>query len=268
MRDSDCAELLRWAAARLDLRYEGFRRVRGQVCKRLVRRLVQLGLDGPGAYRAFVETHPAEGAVLDELCRVHVSRFYRDRAVWDALGSQVLPALATRARGELRVWSAGCAAGEEPYTLVLLWRQVMAPRFPALRLRIVATDADADSLARARIGCYPSSSLKELPRAWRDATFVARGPRLCLRDDVRSAVELQQEDIRDRTPEGPFHLVLCRNGPFTYFGEPTQRAVAARVAALLTPGGALVVGCHERVPGLVGLAADPGVRGLYRTPAP
>jgi chemotaxis protein methyltransferase CheR len=264
VRDSQCADLLRWAAARLDLRYEGFRRVRGQVCKRLVRRIVALGLDGPRAYRAFVETHAEERAVLDELCRVHVSRFHRDRALWDALAGRVLPALAARAGGKLRVWSAGCAAGEEPYTVALIGRCVLAPRIPGLRLRIIATDVDADSLARARIACYPPSSLKELPRAWREAMFVAREGRACLRDEVRAAVELACEDIRERAPEGPFDLILCRNGPFTYFAEPVQRDVVARVVAALAPAGALVVGSHERVPaGATGLVADPGIRGLY-----
>jgi chemotaxis protein methyltransferase CheR len=267
VRDADCAELLRWAAARLDLRYEGFRRVRGQVCKRLVRRIVALGLGGPAAYRAFVDAHPAERAVLDELCRVHVSRFYRDRALFDALASQVLPTLASRARGPLRVWSAGCAAGEEPYTLALIWRYAVAPRFPGLRLQIVATDVDGPSLDRARLACYPPSSLKELPPAWREAMFVARGPRLCLRDDLRDAVELRCEDVRERTPAGPFHLILCRNGPFTYFAAPLQRTVAARVAALLAAGGGLIIGYRERLPaGAPQLVADPGVRGLYWVP--
>jgi chemotaxis protein methyltransferase CheR len=269
MRDAECVELLRWAAAQVDLRCEGFRRVRGQVCKRIVRRIVTLGLAGPGAYRAFVETHAEERAVLEELCRVHVSRFYRDRAVFDALGSRILPTLAVRASagGALRIWSAGCAAGEEPYTIALIWRHVLAQRFPDLRLQVVATDVDAASLERARIACYPPSSLKELPRGWRDATFVARGQRMCLDDAIRGAVELRREDIRKQTPEPPFHLILCRNGPFTYFPEPVQRNVAARMASLLVPGGALVVGCHERAPdGVTGFVADAGVRGLYWAP--
>ena len=179
-------------------------------------------------------------------------------------GDRVLPALAARAGvgGALRVWSAGCAAGEEPYTLALIWRYALAPRFPAARAWIVATDVDADALARARTACYPTSSLKELPRAWRDAAFVARDRRVCLHDDLRDAVELRCEDIRERAPEGPFHLILCRNGPFTYFAEPLQREVATRVISRLAPGGALVIGNRERAP-LSGLVPDPSVRGLY-----
>ena len=146
--------------------------------------------------------------------------------------------------------------------LALLWRHALAPRFPALRARIVATDVDADALARARSACYPPSSLKELPRAWRDAAFAARDGRLCLHDDVRAAVELRCEDLRLRAPDGPFHLILCRNGAFTYFAEPLQRDVAARVASRLAPGGALVIGNRERAP-LSGLVPDGGVRGLY-----
>jgi chemotaxis protein methyltransferase CheR len=252
MRDPDCVELMQWLLPRCGLRWEGFRRVRGQVCKRLARRLSALGLpDGP-TYRRFVEAHPDELAVVDELCRVSISRFYRDRGVFDALRDRILTGLAGEvlARGDarLRVWSAGCAGGEEPYTLALIWRFALRPAFPRLAFEVVASDADPVALERARRACYRWSSLKELPAAWRRDGFVARDGLFSLTDELRSPVELRCEDLRTHAPDGSFQLILCRNLGFTYFAEAEQRALLSRLVSRLAPRGVLVIGAREHLP--------------------
>jgi len=123
MRNRDCVAFLKWCLPRLGLRRSGYRKVRGTVCKRLAPRLRALGLPDLDAYRARLAAEQAEWAVLDGLCRIPISRFWRDRAVFDHLAVDVLPALAAAAadsgRTEVRVWSAGCASGEEPYSLRL-----------------------------------------------------------------------------------------------------------------------------------------------------
>jgi chemotaxis protein methyltransferase CheR len=252
MTDAECQELLRWAAPRLGLREEGFRRVRAQVCKRVGRRMKALGLPGLAAYFARLDADPAERAMLDALCRVTISRFYRDSALFDALHEPLLPQVleSARARGDslLRVWSAGCASGEEPYTVSVLFRRGLAPRFPDFRLDLVATDADASLLERARRGCYRRATLRELPEPWRREAFTSLGDEDCLRPEYREGLEFRQEDLRERMPEGPFHLVLCRNVAFTYFAPPVQRLVLARLVMRLAPGGLLVLGAHESLP--------------------
>jgi chemotaxis protein methyltransferase CheR len=264
MRADACIDLLQWAATEVGLRPEGFRRVRKQVCKRLYRRISALNLAGPTAYRAFVAAHPEERTVLEDLCRVHVSRFHRDRPVFDALRARVLPALARDAGSLLRVWCAGCAAGEEPYTIALIWQLALAAQLPATRLEVLATDADPASLERARRACYPPSSLRELPRGWQEQAFVPGPGGPCLKAELRAAVELRQADLRRDTPDGPFQLILCRNLAFTYFAEADQREVAARLESLLAPGGALLIGAKERLPEpRPGLAPDGVVPGLF-----
>ena len=234
------------------MRWPGFRKVRGQVCKRVGRRLRGLGLDDAAAYRGYLETHPAEWATLDALCRITISRFYRDRGVFDRLGDAVLPALARHAaeRGEtlLRAWSAGCASGEEAYTLALLGRQVLQPAFPHHRLQITATDAGAHMLDRARRGCYPNASLKELPPAWIDDAFARSDDAFCIRPAYRDGIDWREQDLRQTMPDGPFDLILCRYLVFTYFDEPLQRACLARIADRLRPRGFLVLGKHETLP--------------------
>jgi chemotaxis protein methyltransferase CheR len=269
-------ELLRWAAPRLRLRWEGFRRVRGQVCKRIARRMKALGLADVAAYRARLDADDAEWDVLDALCRVTISRFYRDRRVFDVLREELLPRLLdeARARGErtLRVWSAGCASGEEPYTVAVLFRLGLQPRFPEFRLELLATDADAHLLERARRGCYRSPTLRELPPEWAAQAFEERGGERCVTEPFRKGLMFHCEDLRTTMPDGPFHLVLCRNVAFTYFArEPLQREVLGRIVSRLVPGGVLAIGAHESLPGVetdAGLIRPAGALPLFQKALP
>ncbi|MEE8248088.1 MAG: CheR family methyltransferase [Alphaproteobacteria bacterium] len=252
MTDADCVAFLRWALPRLGLRWPGFRKVRRQVCKRVARRMAALGLAQVAAYRAYLEREPSEWAVLDGLCRSTISRFWRDRGVFEHLGARVLPELARRAgaagRETLGAWSAGCASGEEPYSLKILWELGPGPHFPGLRLKVTASDADANLLRRARAGRYGGGSLEELPAAWREAAFAPEGELYRLRPRFRADIAFARQDIRRRMPKGPFDLILCRNLAFTYFDEAGQRRLARRLARRLRPGGVLVLGKHETVP--------------------
>lgn len=252
MSDADCVEFLRWALPRLGLRWRGFRRVRRQVCRRIRRRLEALELEDLAAYRTHLASHPGEWLALDACCRIPISRFYRDRAVFDALRDAVLPDLASRARARgasrLRAWSAGCASGEEPYTLALVWELALRSRFPDLDLHVVATDVDAHLLDRARRAEYAASSLRELPGGWRDRGFDRADGAYRLRPELRRSVELRREGARERMPGGPFDLILCRNLAFTYFDDRSQRAALAALVDRLAPGAALVLGAHESLP--------------------
>jgi chemotaxis protein methyltransferase CheR len=250
MKDSEC-EFLQWALPRLRMRWPGLRKVRRQVCRRIAPRLTELGLAGIDAYRAYLQTNAGEWERLDELCHVTVSRFYRDRGVFEFLQRTALPELARRMgkRGmALKAWSTGCASGEEPYTLALIWRLALAREFPAVALHVLATDVDDTVLRRARAAEYPESSLRELPESWPHAAFVELDGRYQLRPQIRSSVTIRPHDLRHAPPAGPFELVLCRNVAFTYFDLQDQREVAEHLAACIGPGGVLVVGAHETLP--------------------
>lgn len=267
MRDQECVALLRWALPRLGLRSSGFRRVRGQVCKRIGRRIGELGLADAGAYRWYLEDAPAEWRRLDALCRITVSRFYRDRATFDHLGAAVLPALAAAALARrdptLCCWSAGCASGEEPYSLTLLWAFRISPTCPKLSLEVVATDADPHLLERAARACYPPGALRELPPEWRERAFGHDDGNCCLRPSFRGRIRFLCQDIRRVQPKGPFDLVLCRNLAFTYFDERLQRRTLMDIMARMRPGAALLIGKGERLPATGALDPSPGGFGVY-----
>lgn len=268
MTESECTGFLQAALPRLRLRWPGLRKVRRLVCKRLARRLRELGLPDLAAYRTYLQRHPGEWDVLDGFCRIPISRFYRDREVFASLEQDVLPVLARAAvaagRTELACWSACCASGEEPYTLAILWRLRLQSRFPGLGCRIVASDIEEHLLERARIGCYRASSLEALLPELLAKAFAQRGEELCVRDAFR-ATEFLQQDIRRAVPDREFDLILCRNAVLTYFEPALQDEVMRRVTARLRPGGALVVGIHESLPvGLPGFVPWNGTRAIYR----
>jgi chemotaxis protein methyltransferase CheR len=215
--------------------------VRRQVERRIARRVGELGLGGLRAYRAYLETHADEWPALDDLCRVTISRFYRDRDVWDHLVAAVLPRCAAAAEAEARavdVWSAGCGAGEEPYTMAIAWRLANAPRWPSVGQRVTG----------AATAVYPTGALRELPAAWCAAAFDEAGGEARLRPPFRDAVTFARRDLRGVVPGGPFDVVLCRNLAFSYFEEPVQQGVLAAIRAVLRPDGVLVVGLHEELP--------------------
>jgi len=264
MKDDECVAFLQWCLPRLGMRWPGFRRVRRQVCRRIGRRMAALGLDGTAAYRRLLEARPGEWPVLDGLCRVTISRFFRDIAVFDRLGNDVLPRLAGRCAGELRCWCAGCASGEEAYSLKILWEMGPARQFPGGILSVLATDADPHMLERAAAGRFSAGSLKDVPSAWRERAFVEDGRGFVVRPAFRDGIRFAVQDVRRAAPEGPFHLILCRNLAFTYFAEPVQREVLDRLASRLVPGGVLVLGGHETLPDGHGLES-PG-KAMFRLP--
>lgn len=249
MKDTDCVRFLRWALPRLQRPWGGFRKVRTQVCKRVQRRAAELGLANTGDYWNHLEREPHEWERLDALLPITISRFYRDKAVWDYLAASVLPTLAEAAHGRVvRALSLGCASGEEPYTLKLAWHFAVQPRYPQAALAIVATDVVDEVLARAQGACYALSTLRQLPAAWRRQAFSHGDDEYCLRAPYRADVAFVRQDLREGLPAGTFDIIFCRNLLFTYFEEPAQRELLDRMLGDLREGGALVIGRHERLP--------------------
>ncbi len=252
MIDNECVRFLQWALPQLQMRWPGFRRVRKQVCKRIDRRISALSLQSVDEYRDHLGTHDEEWSVLDEMCRVTISRFYRDKLVFSELEQRVLPRLVQQLqeRGEKRlgVWSVGCASGEEPYTLSMLWSLCFRKRYPGFELRILATEIDPRLLQRAREACYEFGTVKNLPDNWRKRCFERQQEQYCLRPAYQQPVEFRRHDVRDGVPAGLFHLVLCRNLVFTYFEQSLQQEFLSDLQQSMIPGGILLLGVHESLP--------------------
>lgn len=196
------------------------------------------------AYGALLDNDAAECRRLIDTVTINVSKFFRNREVWSVLEEKVLPQLARIEGPEVRIWSAGCAAGEEIYTVaMLLLEQAEREKLDLRRFRLLATDIDHAALADAQRGEYGDFALSETAHAMRERWFEGPGLRR-VRDEVRRLVEFRELDlIRDPYPDAQ-HLILCRN-VVIYFERPVQTAVFDRLHGALAPGGHLLLGKVE-----------------------
>lgn len=230
------------------------------MCRRIRRRIRELGLADEIEYRAFLEAHEDEWLRLDACCRVTISRFFRDREVFEVLQGVVLPKMLGEAREaertELRCWSSGCGSGEEAFTLSLLWRlasagkptAALSERYPEVTLSVTGTDTDPKVLERARNAVYPEGAMRDLPSAWIQRAFDPVDGEFSLRRSFREGVAFLLQDVRDSMPDGPFDLILCRNLVFTYFEEGLQEEILFPLLGRLREGGILAIGGHEELP--------------------
>jgi chemotaxis protein methyltransferase CheR len=251
MKDEACICFLQWALPHLHLRWPGFRKVRGQVCKRLGRRLDELQLPDLKNYRLYLEDNPLEWHILDAMCRITISRFYRDQGIYNSLRWQVFPKLIENARRQgdkiLSCWCIGAASGEEPYSISLLW-ELSGLKKQGVDLRVLATEVDQRMINRARQGCYPGSSIKELPSDIKSQAFTEKDGKFCLKERYRKRVQFLLQDIRNEQPDADFHLILCRNLVFTYFSLELQEEIGQQIFKRLKQDGCLVIGSHEGLP--------------------
>jgi chemotaxis protein methyltransferase CheR len=243
---------LKWCLPKLNLCWPGFRKVHGTVRKRLASRMRELGLPDLAAYRERLESEPSEWLALDRLCRIPISRFFRDKAVYEMLTLKILSDCAEvvqkRGGGTLRILSAGCASGEEPYTINLIWKLRLSERYPDIELQVFALDIDDVMLARAETACYSASSFRDMPADLFENGFYRSDGEYCLRDAFRLGVRFEKADLRETLPTGPFDLILCRNTAFTYFNDAARIMVFVGLDASLRDGGYLIIGSHESLP--------------------
>lgn len=216
--------------------------------RRIAIRMRSRNASGYAAYWNLLKDDPRELDALLERLTVHVTEFFRDPEVFESFRKNVLPDLERRFLGEtLRLWSAGCSTGEEPYSLALL----LAGGEPERRFRILASDVDPQSVRRARAGEYPAEALRRLPETARRRWFEETGGKVRIRPEIRSSVRFEVQDVlADRAParEGSFHAIFCRN--LLIYLTPTQHQVLyRRFHRALKREGYLVLGRTEALLG-------------------
>ena len=216
--------------------------------RRLQRRMSTVGVSDLGEYRQYLDRHPDERQKLVESFLIKVTEFFRDTEVFDYLRQQVLPELIAEARksGELRLWSAGCATGEEAYSLAILVSEALGDERETLPVRIFATDVAPEAVDFARRGIYPESALASLAPELIARHFIKTDAGYEVRKSTRNMVVFGEHDLGYRAPFPRIDLVLCRN-VLIYFTPDLQRRALQRFAFALRPGKYLVLGKSETV---------------------
>jgi chemotaxis protein methyltransferase CheR len=238
----------------LSLSWNGYRKVRKGVKKRLRRHMQALGCRTLSEYLARLDRESEVRAACHRNLTVTISRFFRDRGLWHALEAFLLPEMMNRFPAKLRVWSAGCACGEEPYSFAIVWERLQKRFGRGPVLELLATDQSDGSLVRAQAGRYPLSSLREVPPNLRSECFDARKheKQFQIRPHLKQGVVFRRHDFLSEAPPGRFHLIFLRNNLLTYYQDHITIPAFERIVGTLAPNGLLIVGAHEKVPPGIG----------------
>ena len=240
--DSDA--LLDYLKRTRDFDFSGYKRA--SLERRIHRRMQQVGAGSFGDYFNYLEAHPEEFNTLFKAVLINVTSFFRDPATWDYIAKSVVPDLVARhdPNFPIRVWSAGCASGEEAYTLATILAEAMGPKDFTERVKIYATDIDEEALAKARQASYTEREAADVPPLVLDTYFERTGDRFVVRNDLRRQVIFGRHDLMQDAPISRVDLLTCRN-TLMYFNAETQRKILQRFHFALNDNGVLLLGPAE-----------------------
>lgn len=223
----------------------------GCLRRRIAVRLRARGVPDFASYGALLDRDPAEYDILLDTLTINVTKLYRDADVWQAIAQRVIPELWALDAPRLRLWSAGCASGEELYTLATLFHrhaELTATQPRLRRLRITGSDIDRASLDAARVGVYPAEAFTEMPIELRTRYFSGTAP-FAVAPELKALVDVERRDLlAEPAPAGGLHLITCRN-VIIYFDRPSQEPLMRKFHDALVPGGYLVLGKVETLMG-------------------
>ncbi len=224
--------------------FSGYKRA--TLLRRVSKRMSDVKISDVGDYVDYLEVHPEEFTQLFNTILIKVTAFLRDPGAWEYLAEAVIPQIVARKSGDepIRVWSAGCATGEEPYTLTMLLAEALGAEAFRQRVKIYATDVDETALNDARQATYPAKSLEPLPAEWHERYFTRHGERHTFRVDLRRSIIFGRHDLMQHAPISHIDLLVCRN-VLIYFNAEAQERILSRFQFALQNDGILFLGKAE-----------------------
>ena len=196
-------------------------------------------------YEDFVKELKTDKELFEEFVSyltINVSEFYRNPEQWDLMDKQFIPELISKFGKNLKIWSAACSTGDEPYSLVM----ALSRHIPLNQIKIIATDIDKQIIAQAKVGIYNEKSLAGVPKDLRDKYFTKIGNSYQISDAIKSRVEFKQHNlIKDPYPE-KCDFIVCRN-VLIYFTEEAKDEVFRKFCSSLKVGGYLFIGSTEQI---------------------
>ena len=219
---------------------------RSTLMRRLLSRMQKIRVEHYQNYRDYLEQHPDELHHLLNTVFINFTHFFRDRPVWDYLANQLIPQIISTKRSDepIRVWSAGCASGEETYSLAMLLAEALGLEQFQQRVRLFGTDVDQDALTQARQGYYPAHVVEAIPHSLLKQYFDSTNQGYLWRNDLRHSLIFCRHDLIQFPPFSRIDLLVCRN-TLMYFTAKTQIQALVRFHFSIADSGFLLVGQAE-----------------------
>jgi two-component system CheB/CheR fusion protein len=242
-REGTLKDLLQELAEQRNFDFRGYKKTTLE--RRFRRRMFQLNLGSYSEYGAYIRKHPDEANELLNTILINVTEFFRDPPAWEILRHEILPPLLKRVKPghSFRAWSAGCASGEEPYSIAILLAEYFGARIQDYDIKIYATDIDEDALNTARRGEYTGDAVRKIRPEWREKYFHGKGL-LRVNREIRRLVIFGRSNLGQDAPISHVNLLVCRN-MLIYFDSDLQKQILSRLHYALDPGGVLFLGKSE-----------------------
>jgi len=245
-RNAELESLLQYLKTSRGFDFTGYKRT--TLMRRMMKRMAALkGIKTFSDYQDYLEVHPEEFATLFNTILINVTSFFRDPPAWDFLASKIIPVLikAKNPSEPIRVCCVGCASGEEPYTIAMLLAEALGDKVFRERVKIYATDVDADALAQARHGVYTGNSVATVPPKLRAKYFESTyADRFVVKSELRRAVIFGRLDLMQDAPISRVDLLICRN-TLMYFNAEAQARIIDRFHFALNDSGYLFLAKSE-----------------------
>jgi two-component system CheB/CheR fusion protein len=223
--------------------FHGYKR--SSLLRRIRKRMQTVGVTGFGAYLDVLEVDPDEFAQLFNTILINVTSFFRDGDVWDSLREQFEARAPPRRAGRAtRIWSAGCASGQEAYSMAMLIAEMLGPEAFCQTTKIYATDVDDEALTQARLATYTAQEVESVPPALLEKYFERQGPKFVVNKELRRCVIFGRHNLIQDAPISRVDVLSCRN-TLMYFSAETQAKILSRFHFALRDEGVLFLGKAE-----------------------
>ena len=212
-----------------------------QMKRRLNSLISKRGFDG---YQSYIEAIKKDSMLYDEFMTyitINVSEFCRNPEQWVKLKEFILPML-IKENKKLKIWSAACSSGEEPYTIAMILNEF----YPLEDIKIIATDLDKDILEKAKKGIYAEKSMTNLPKSYLQKHFTKDGNTYCIKDQLKECIEFRHHNLLSDEYPSNCHLIVCRN-VLIYFTEEAKTEIYKKFNKALAPSGLLFIGSTEQI---------------------
>ncbi|MFB8791223.1 MAG: CheR family methyltransferase [Potamolinea sp.] len=243
-QDPDFEALLNYLKRSRGFDFTGYKRP--SLTRLMNKRMARVGVESYSEYLDYLEANSLEVSQLFDALLLNVTTFFRDTPAWESLAMEVIPGIlsAKRDNETIRVWSAGCASGEEAYTIAIILTEALGAEEFRSRVKIYATDVDEDALTHGRLASYTAKQLQDVPDQLREKYFESSRGSYTFRNELRRCVIFGRHDLVQDAPISRLDLLVCRN-TLMYFNAETQARILARFHFALNDTGFLFVGKAE-----------------------